>query len=143
MPLTIHLSEVVDEIITKVKGLAVFENRVYYGDVTMIAAFPTVTVEGESLNREFSGAMTRTDNNFRVFLMVYHARIADAHFTQRAADQMRETVVDLLHTDIRLNERVLSSIVTAQEPGIARMGNDLLRASRISWTGYNKTGLQG
>lgn len=147
MTLTTKTSVVTQAIIDllEANSVSLGLKQVFYGDEELIPKYPSVGVDPGPLRRNYTGESLRTDNNFTVYLMVYHGAIRSAQITRKAADVLAETIVDLLHTNVRLGEGsaqlLIDSLVTVTEPGFAKRGNELLQTTRIQWTGYNKTAL--
>lgn len=114
---------------------------VFYGDQKLIPSYPSVTVEGGPVSRELSGlgGKGRTTNIIQVYYMIYNAKLADIQATRKAADQLAESIMDTIHTDMTLGGRVIHGFVKAIEPGYVTRGADLLFASRLTWEGKTKT----
>lgn len=116
---------------------------VWYGDQNLIPRYPAVAVEAGPFTRQLAGigGKGRTDNQIRVLLLVYSAKIADVQTTRKATDILSETIMDKLHEDITMGNTVIHGFVTAIEPGYATRGGTLMRTTRITWEGFTKTGI--
>jgi hypothetical protein len=79
------------------------------------------------------------ENDFTVYLMVYHTKLQDEQMTRLQCEQHAEDIVALLHTDKQMGGLVFAGWVTAVDPGFAVRNNAMMRVSRITWLGKSKT----
>lgn len=126
---------------------------IWYGDMDLIPHTPSLCVETGPTSRQLVGAPARVDNNFTVYLMIYHGKIQDVQLNRSDCDQMAVAVQNLLHTDLRLdnptydgsvatgNGLVVFGMVTGIEPGYTVRSKSLMRTSRVTWEGTSKTNL--
>lgn len=118
--------------------------HVYYGDQERIPATPAVCVEPNLIAREISGigGKGQTDNNITIYVICYLAKIQDDQATRLAADQLSESIMDVLHTSITMSGTVVHGHVSGIEYGYAKRGaGALTRVARIEWSGFSKTAI--
>lgn len=143
MALTDRSSEVTTYIsnLLKERMIELEIKDVWYGDQNNIPRFPAVAVEPGPFNRGLSGigGKGRTDNTITVYLLVYNNNIKDVQKTRQDTDQLAEQLMDVLHEDVTMGGLVIHGFVNTIEPGYTVRGNNLLRSSRVTWTGMTKT----
>ena len=111
---------------------------VWDGDEQLIGKYPSLCVIQGEKTRELTGAPFRTDNNFNVFVMVYHGAVRDSQLNYRDANTLAERVEALLHQDKTLGGIVVHGFVVSIEPGVVDRGT-LQYVSRLTWRGLTKT----
>lgn len=118
-------------------------NDVFYGDQEKIAKSRSVAVESGPLTRTLAGAGTsgRTLNELTVYVIVYVSGIRDNQTVRKEADELAESIMDLLHTDPQMGGNVIHGWVRSIEPGYAIRSGALMRAARVTWTGQSKTAI--
>lgn len=118
--------------------LALGLEDVFEDDQDLIPRVPAACVVLGEYRRELTGIPFRTDNNFTVYVMLYHAGVKDVQLLYRECNERAEAVMDLLHTDKTMGGNVIHGYVTTIEPGYVQK-KTLMYASRITWTGLTKT----
>lgn len=111
---------------------------VFYGDQELIPRTPAVAVETGIFTRQLDGIPYRTKNVFRIYLLVYFAKVQDVQVTRLQCDQKAEQIMRTLHQNKTMGGLVISGHVTAIEPGYTYRGRALMRSARITWEGLTK-----
>jgi hypothetical protein len=112
---------------------------VYYGDQKLIPRTPTVCVEPGPLKRDLNHTGFATDNDFTIFLLIYHDRIQDEQVTRKECMEFSEQVMDLLHLNKQMGGHVVSGWVVGIDPGFAVRNKTFYKVSRVTWHGISKT----
>lgn len=115
---------------------------VYYGDQTVIPRTPCLAVEGVEKVRELKGIPFQTENTFQVSLLLYHAKVQSNEMTRKQCDAHAHEVEAALHEDVTFEGLVIWGFVRRIESGYATRGGNLMYASRLTWEGLTKTGVQ-
>jgi len=113
--------------------------KVWYGADDLIPETPAITVAGDNKRREYIETGLMTINVFRATITIYHARLGDPAVTRKQCDSKAEEVEAYLHSNVRLNGLVYSSLVESLEPGMAKRANVILKATRLNWAAKSKT----
>jgi hypothetical protein len=118
---------------------------VWYGDQDRIGTTPTVCIEPSDKTRELSGAPNMTENNFEIYILVYHNKVQDNQITRKEVDQLAFEIEKLLHQDLQLATagvpRLIHGYVTRNESGYVWKNGTLYRTARLTYRGKNKTSL--
>jgi len=122
-----------------------YENRlplvledVWEGDQNLIPRVPAICIVMGDYKRTLSGAPFRTDNEFTIYLMVYHGGVRDNQLNYRECNERAEAIMTLLHTDKTMGDNVIHGYVTGMEPGYQEK-KTLMYVTRITWQGLTKT----
>lgn len=125
--------------------------RVYYGDQTIVPETPAICVEPATLEREFAGMQYRTDNQFSIAVLVYHAALDDSQSLQRVCDALTSDVADFINKigtpeamllgGDNFGGLIVSAMVTSYQYGYTLRNNKLMRANRLVVAAQSKTGL--
>src|SRR5262245_1034724 len=75
---------------------------VYYGDLEKFPRTHSICVDPGQRPRILNGVSFRTDNNFILYIYVYHARVQDNQVTRKEVQQVSEAIETLLHQDPQL-----------------------------------------
>ncbi len=114
---------------------------VYYGDQDRIPTTPVACVEPDDKNKAYKGggmgSYLKVD--FTVYILVYHDLITSPQTNRRGANLLAEDIETLLAQNSRLDGLVIESLVTQNTSGYAKKANQLMRASRLTWTGLSQT----
>jgi len=137
--ITVLTQYIVDRLTTSKTSLGLKD--IFYGDQELIPRYPAVAVDSVSKERELAGLPFRTDNNFTILLLVYHAQISNTAVTRKSCDEFAEAIELNLHDDTTMGGNVIHGYVTMMESGFAVRGGSQLRATRITWSGYSKTNI--
>lgn len=114
--------------------------NVFYGDQDTIQFVPAVCVEPDNKHREYNGVRRRTENSFRIGVLIYHGKVTDPQSNRRDADVMSEAIETLIHANATFGGLVISSLVSDIDSGYQRKGdNTVLRSSRLTVTGVSQT----
>jgi len=152
MPLTYKLSLVVNGMVSffETQKSVLGIKSVYYGDQTTFPDTPSLCVEPGAKSRELSGMTYRLDNNFRVFLLIYHTGIEGTRVIQQVCDAITEDVEDAINREsapvsygggTQFGGIITSGHVTSVEHGYRVLSDGLMRLNRLTWEGFSKTGL--
>jgi hypothetical protein len=110
---------------------------IYYGDQAKYPRFPSFAIEvGDRANTLYQTGL-QTEVEFRAFIMIFHAPIANISSTKKERDELSESVEDIVHTDRRLGGLVVHGHITRIEPGIADRGG-LMHTTRLTWEGQSR-----
>src|SRR5258706_13727237 len=108
---------------------------VWYGDQDRIRTTPTVCVEPSDKTRELTGSPNMTENNFEVFILVYHNKLQDNQLTRKEVDQLAFEIEHLLHQDLQLATggvpRLIHGFVMRNESGYVWKNGTLYRTARL------------
>jgi hypothetical protein len=115
---------------------------VYYGDQELMPRTPSICVDPGTEQRTLQGVSFRTDNNFVVYIYVYHAKIQDNQLTRKEVQQVSEAIATLLHQDPQLGGLVIHSYVALNESGYTYRGKTMYRTNRLTFEPYSKTRLR-
>jgi hypothetical protein len=114
--------------------------NLFYGDQDLIQFVPAICIEPDNKHREYNGVPRRTQNDFRVGILIYHGKVTDPQTNRRDADVMAEAVETLVHSQPQFGGLVISSLVTDIDSGYqTKAGNTVLRSSRLTVTGRSQT----
>lgn len=123
-------------------GVVASADDVYYGDQEKFPRSPSVCVDPGNRQRVLQGVSFRTDNNFSLYILVYHARIQDNQLTRKEAQQLSEQIETLLHQDPTLGGNVVHSFCSLNESGYVYRAATMYRTNRITFEPYSKTRLR-
>lgn len=151
-PYPASIVAIADLLVTKIAGNATnfiipfTDADVYYGDQDRIPRTPSVCVEPGNKDRALAGAPNMTQNEFTVYILIYHNRAQDIQLTRRETDQLAYDIELYIHQDLQLKNggstpNVIHGFVTANESGYATKNGTLYRAARLTYHGMNKTSL--
>lgn len=115
---------------------------IYYGDQEKFPRTPSVCVDPGNRQRTLQGVSFRTDNNFTIYILVYHAKIQDNQVTRKESQQISEAIETLLHNDPQLGGNVIHSFCSLNESGYVYRTNTMYRTNRITFEPYSKTRLR-
>lgn len=113
---------------------------VYYGDQEKVPTVASVCVEPGSVSRTPNGFYQQSQNDFVVYLLVYHSGI-EVEIIRQQCDQIGSAVARLLHADLMLGGLVLHGYVASFESGYTYRANTLYRTCRLTYTAMSKTNL--
>jgi hypothetical protein len=114
---------------------------VFYGDQDRIRTTPTICVEPSDKTRSLTGAPNMTENQFEVFILVYHNKVQDNQLTRKEVDQLAYEIEFLLHQDLQLGGLLIHGFVDRSESGYVYKSGTLYRTARMTFRGKNKTSL--
>jgi hypothetical protein len=120
---------------------------VWYGDQDRIPRTPAICIEPNEKNRTLAGLPNMTENEFQIYIMVYHNKAQDNQNTRLECDQVAFDVEKLLHQDLQLtagnpsDPMMIHGFVRSNESGYTFKAGTLYRSARLSWFGKNKTSL--
>jgi len=115
---------------------------IYYGDQEKFPRTPSICVDPGNRRRDLQGVSYRTDNNFVLYIYVYHARVQDNQLTRKEAQQISEAIETLLHQDPQLGGNVIHSFCSLNESGYVYRQNTMYRTNRVTFEPYSKTRLR-
>lgn len=120
--------------------------EVLYGDQELVGKVPTVCIWGDDKERVLEGAMLRSVNQFTCIVMIYHGPYQDSQETEKECLLFAENIEAFLHTDRICDQGpqgslVYHSICQRVEPGQIVRSGTLMRATRITWQAFSKTGV--
>jgi hypothetical protein len=105
---------------------------VYYGDQDKIPVNPAACIEPDNVDRTLNGASRVAQIVFNNYILVYHSAITDVQTNRKAADELADAIVDLVHAHSQLNGLVIDSVCVNVESGYSAKQNTVMRSSRIS-----------
>jgi hypothetical protein len=120
---------------------------VYYGDQDRFPATPSVCVEPGDKNRTLQGAPNMTQNDFEMFILVYHNKVQGNQNTRKEVDDLAYSIEQFMHQDLQLTNGnpsdpyMIHGFVATSESGYAFKAGTLYRVVRLTWRGRNKTSL--
>lgn len=118
---------------------------VYYGDQDLIPNTPSVCVETGDTTRALAGAPNMTQNDFEIYILVYHNRVQENQLTRKECDQIGYDITLLMHQDLQLTNggppNVIHGYIRSHESGYTRKKDTMYRSARLTWRGHNKTSL--
>jgi len=119
---------------------------VFYGDQDRIPATPSVCVEPGDKTRQLDGAPSMTQNEFEIYILVYHNKVQENQLTRLECDQIAYDIEMLVHQDLQLTNggvtpNVIHGFVRNNESGYTYKRETLYRSARLTWYGKNKTSL--
>ena len=117
-------------------------NDVFYGDQEKFQHTPSICVDPGNRQRSLMGVSYRTDNNFAIYILVYHAKLQDNQVTRKEAQQVSEAIETLLHADPQLGGLVIHSFCALNESGYVYRQSTMYRTNRITFEPYSKTRLR-
>jgi len=132
---------VANDIVTTT-GVYLGADDVYYGDQDKFPRSPSVCVDPNNRQRTLQGVSFRTDNNFALYILVYHAKIQDNQLTRKEVQQISEAIETLLHQDPQLGGNVIHSFCSLNESGYVYRQSTMYRTNRITFEPYSKTRLR-
>lgn len=139
---------VIDKLITNAallkstSGVVVGSDDIYYGDQEKFPRTPSICVDPGNRRRDLQGVSYRTDNNFTLYIYVYHAKVQDNQLTRKEAQQISEAIETLLHQDPQLGGNVIHGFCSLNESGYVYRQNTMYRTNRITFEPYSKTRLR-
>lgn len=117
--------------------------NVFYGDQDLIQFTPCICIEPDQKRRTLNGVRRRTENEFRVGILVYEGDHTDPQNNRKATDLLAEAIETLIHADATFganpNQLVIHSLVESIESGYKKKGNSVLRMSRLMVTATSQT----
>lgn len=109
--------------------------NVFYGDQDLIQFTPAICIEPDTKRRTLNGVRRRTENEFRVGILIYEGDHTDPQKNRKATDLLAEAVETLIHADATFgtnpNQLVIHSLVESIESGYKKKGNSTIRMSRL------------
>ena len=118
---------------------------VWYGDQDRIPRTPAVCVEPGDKQRALAGVPNMTENEFEVFILVYHNKAQDNQLTRKEVDQIGYDIELLVHQDLQLTNggapNMIHGFIRSHESGYTYKSNTLYRTARLTYYGKNKTSL--
>lgn len=115
---------------------------IYYGDQEKFPRTPSICVDPNNRRRDLMGVSYRSDNNFSLYILVYHGKIQDNQASRQEAQQISEAIETLLHSDPQLGGNVIHSFCSLNESGYIYRQNTMYRTNRITFEPYSKTRLR-
>lgn len=115
---------------------------IYFGDQDKMPRTPSICVDPGNRRRDLQGVSFRTDNNFTIYILVYHSKVQDNELTRKEAQQISEAVETLLHLDPQLGGLVIHSYCSLNESGYVYRQNTMYRTNRVTFEPYSKTRLR-
>jgi hypothetical protein len=115
---------------------------IFYGDQEKFPATPCICVDPVTRTRDLQGVSFRTDNNFTVYVLVYHGRVQDNQLTRKQAQQIAEAVETLLNNDSQLGGLTINAWCSNNESGYVFRQGTMWRTNRVTFSGYTKTRLR-
>lgn len=137
----IKIAATAHDIVTT-SGVTLDSADIYYGDQEKFPRSPSVCVDPGSRTRTLQGVSYRTDNNFSIYILVYHAKIQDNQQTRKEVQQLSEQIETLLHADPTLGGYVVHCFCGLNESGYVYRQNTMYRTCRITFDVYSKTRLR-
>jgi hypothetical protein len=130
--------------IKSVDGSVVLQPEdIFYGDQEKYPHVPAVAIEPNSRPRTLHGVSYRTDNNFTIYLLVYHASVAQSNQdTRQQVQQIAENIETLIHLDPQFDGLLIHGFCEMNESGYTYRQGTLYRTNRITYSGYSKTALR-
>ena len=116
--------------------------NVFYGDQVKYPATPAIAVEPGGRPRTLMEVSYRTENNFSVFIMCYHAGIQDNQLTRKQIQQISEGIETLIHQDPQFGGLLVHGFCENNDSGYVYRQSTMYRTNRISFSGYSKTRLR-
>lgn len=113
-------------------------DNVYYGEQQRYPSFPAIAVDPGAATRELTQTGMQATITFNVAIIVYYGQLVGARDAREASDKLAQAVVDILDQDKKLGDLVIHSLVGSIEPGYAAVAGAIVRATRLSWTGFSK-----
>ena len=110
---------------------------VFYGSQQLIPNYPSITVESMPKDRELVGTH-RFAVTVRSGIMILHAQLQSTTVTKQECEELAERVEDIISEDHTFSGLVVFGYVTGIVPGVTRIGEGLVRASRIIWEGISR-----
>ena len=110
---------------------------VWFGDQDRLPSTPCATIEAGPKQRQLQGAPRRMLVELTTYVMLYVSIIQDSQENERLAMSLAEETEAVLHADSTFGNLVNHSYVSANDPGYAKRGGTLLRASRLTFTGQS------
>lgn len=129
-------------VLTTSTGVTVDAADIYYGDQDKFPRTPSICVDPNNRRRDLHGVSFRTDNNFAIYILVYHAKVQDNQLTRKEAQQISEAIETLLHQDPQLGGNVIHSFCSLNESGYVYRTNTMYRTNRVTFEPYSKTRLR-
>lgn len=139
-------------LITDKSGLVVLTpDNVWYGDQNKLPAVPALCIEPSSRPRTLEGVSYRTNNDFQVYFMWYHADVTQSNQnTRQQVQQLSEAGEALIHKDPQCNldtgggpgGLLIHCFCQLNESGYTYRSNTLYRTNRVTFSGYSKTALR-
>jgi hypothetical protein len=129
-------------VLKSTSNVVVGTDDIYYGDQEKFPRTPSICVDPGTRRRDLQGVSYRTDNNFTIYIYVYHAKLQNNQLTRKEAQQISEAIETLLHLDPQLGGLVIHSFCTTNESGYVYRQNTMYRTNRITFEPYSKTRLR-
>jgi hypothetical protein len=123
-------------------NIVVDPQDIYYGDQEKFPRSPSICVDPGNRARQLQGVSYRTDNNFTIYILVYHAKLQDNELTRKESQQISEAIETLLHSDPQLGGNVIHGFCSLNESGYVYRQNTMYRTNRITFEPYSKTRLR-
>jgi hypothetical protein len=119
---------------------------VMYGDQDRIPRTPFVCVEPNDKQRTLKGVPNMTENEFQIFILLYHNKVQDNQLTRKEIDQFAYEVEQLIHQDLQLKNggltpNMIHGFCQSNESGYTFKAGTLYRTARLTYRGLNKTSL--
>lgn len=119
---------------------------VFYGDQRTIPTTPAICIEPGDKTRTLAGAPQMTQNDFEIYLMVYHNKVQSVETTRAECDQLAYELEHWLHQDLQLQNggptpNLIHGYVRTNESGYTVKAGTLYRSARLTYAGRNKTSL--
>lgn len=114
---------------------------IVYGEDEFVTETPTVEVVPGTMTTETVETAFTVRNNFPVHITIIHSRLDNRQVTRKECDSFAYNVRNKLHENPKLGGLVVFGYVTMVEPGFTTRQRALMRATRLTWSGFSKTKL--
>jgi hypothetical protein len=118
-------------------------SAVYYGDQQQIAVTPTICIDSGPKRKVLNGAPRKVLIVLETYVMIYHVMVGKSEEIRLSNDEFVEQVEEALERDGQLKDnlnhpQLVHGYCIAVEPGYARRGSALYRATRITYEGTSQ-----
>ena len=112
---------------------------VWYNIESSVPRTPAILIEPQDIGRDMQETGFTTINQFNFFFTVLHSRMGSEGETNQECLQIAEDLEEVLHANRRLDKLLVHSMVSSISLGVAARQKVMLRAARLTWSGWNKT----
>lgn len=138
--LQVNIASLVSTTVTPSTDQPAAVQDIWYGDQEKIPRVGAVCVEPGSMSRTPNGFYQQSQNDFVVYILIYHAG-TEVEVIRQQCDQMGSAVARVLHADLQLGGLLVNGYVASFESGYTYRGNTMYRTCRLTYMGMSKTNL--
>jgi hypothetical protein len=120
----------------------VVPQNVWFGDQEKFPAIPCIVVEPSGAPVTLHPAQYYGENDFTIYIFIYHAQIQDNQLTRMQVGQIADKVRTFVNLDPQQSGLVIHGFVSATDSGFVYRSGTAYRTVRLTYTAKSKTKLR-